>query len=132
MFGDVLKQKAYLLKDSSLNKMANNAFWKVLRDIATEDIINYYPEKVDSINAIQIYYSILKENEQFIPNYLCEEVPSNGQERYRIINRNLWSSNAFHTDGLANQKGIIAEKKLNTNRSGYRILYGGINNDNKE
>ena len=45
MFGDVLKQKAYLLKDSSLNKMADNAFWKVLRDIATTD-------KTDTIHAL--------------------------------------------------------------------------------
>ena len=40
-------------------------------------------------------------------------------------NRNVWSSNAFHPDGLAHQKGIIAYKEINENKKGSRIVYKG-------
>lgn len=125
MFGDVLRSKVSLLADSSVKKSDYNAFWVVLRDIAVEDINACYPEKVDSANAITIYYFILKNNEQYIPSDLIARLPSNGQERYRVINRNLWSSNAFHPDGLANQTGIVAERVFNCNRRGERIVYQG-------
>lgn len=125
MFGDILRSKVKLLAYSSARKSGDEAFWIILRDIAVEDIKACYPEKVDSGNAIGIYYSILKNNEKFIPDELLERLPSNGQEKYRVINRNLWSSNAFHPDGLANQKGIVAERVFNCDRRGERIIYRG-------
>ena len=60
MFGDILRSKVKLLAYSSARKSGGNAFWIILRDIAVEDIKACYPEKVDSGNAIGIYYSILK------------------------------------------------------------------------
>ena len=125
MFGDVLRRKAHLLLNTSDNKYAKDSFWAVLKNIAVEDIRSCYPEKVDSSNAIAVYYSILKENTQYIPEKLLEVSPSNNQEKFRIKNRNMWSSNAFHPDGLANQPGIVAEKKMNETRRGYRIIYQG-------
>ena len=125
MFGDVLRNKICLLASTSAKKSGEDAFWITLRNIAIEDIKACYPEKVDSNNAIGIYYSILKNNEKYIPVELVERLPSNGQEKYRVINRNLWSSNAFHPDGLANQEGIIAKRFFNCERRGERIIYQG-------
>lgn len=125
MFGDVLRKKAYLLSSASTKKVGENAFWVILRNIAAEDIRACYPDKVDSANAVPLYYSILKENEQYIPSEFLETMESNGQEKYRVKNRNMWTSNAFHPDGLANQNGIIAERILNENRKGDRIVYQG-------
>ena len=84
-----------------------------------------YPFKVDSDTAISVYYDILSENENFIPRYYKEKYQCNGQERYRVGNRNVWSSNAFHPDGLAHQKGIIAYKEINENKKGSGIVYKG-------
>ena len=124
-FGDVLKANLYKLKRCSIKKNAHDTFWKVLRDIAVEEIKANYPFKVDSDTAISVYYDILSENENFIPRYYKEKYQCNGQERYRVGNRNVWSSNAFHPDGLAHQKGIIAYKEINENKKGSRIVYKG-------
>lgn len=124
-FGDVLKANLYKLKSCSIKKNAPNTFWKVLRDIAVKEIKANYPFKVDSDTAISVYYDILSENENFIPSYYKEKYQCNGQERYRVGNRNVWSSNAFHPDGLAHQKGIIAYKEINENKKGSRIVYKG-------
>ena len=124
-FGDVLKANLYKLKRCSIKKNAPDTFWKVLRDIAVEEIKANYPFKVDSDTAISVYYDILSENENFIPRYYIEKYQCNGQERYRVGNRNVWSSNAFHPDGLAHQKGIIAYKEINENKKGSRIVYKG-------
>lgn len=125
MFGDVLRRKAYLLADASGNKLSDNAFWVILRNIAVEDIKACYPDRVDSVNAVPLYYNILKENIQYIPQEYIEKMPSNNQEKFRVKNRNMWTSNAFHPEGLANQPGIIAEKVLNETRKGDRIIYQG-------
>lgn len=95
MFGDVLRKKAYLLASATIKKTGENAFWVILRDIAVEDIKACYPDKVDSVNAVPLYYSILKENERYIPAEFLEKMESNGQEKYRVKNRNMWTSNAF-------------------------------------
>lgn len=122
MLGDVLREKAYLLADASTNKCASNAFWIILRDIAVEEIIrNERP--VDSDIIIPLYYDILLENIQYIPEYFQIATPSNKQERFRVINRNLFTSNAFNPDGLANQPGIIAHQELNDNRGGRRVVF---------
>lgn len=126
MFGDVLRNNIDKLSTANAAKGGNNPFWRVLRDIAVEDIKAYAPNKVDSINAISIYYEILKENEYYLPLELTERLPSNGQERYRVQNRNMWSSNAFHPDGIANQPGIFAEQKMNDTRRGKRIIFQGV------
>ena len=129
MFGDILRKKISLLQFTSYKKYGDDAFWVVLRNIAVEDIKACYPEKVDTINAVPLYYAILQENERYIPNELLETEPSNGQEKYRVLNRNMWTSNAFHPEGLANQEGIFAEKSLNETRKGNRIVYQGVKND---
>ena len=43
MFGDVLREKVYLLATASGNKSSDNAFWVILRNIAVEDIKACYP-----------------------------------------------------------------------------------------
>jgi hypothetical protein len=122
-FGDVLRKKIHLLSFASESKFGTNAFWEILKRIAVEDIYEIYPQKVDSDIAIPIYFEILQENESLLPVYFCQKLPSNHQERYRVINRNLFSSNAFHPDGLANQEGILAHKEINVDKKGYRIVY---------
>lgn len=131
MFGDVLRKKITLLSNTSVNKNDTNSFWIVLRDIAVEDIKRCYPEKIDSSDAIALYYEILRNNECYIPKELTETLPSNGQEKYRVKNRNMWSSNAFNTDGLANQPGIKAKKVINKLKNGEKIIYQGVSNDYK-
>lgn len=131
-FGDVLKKRIGELTNSSKNKNASDAFWIILRDIAVEEINSIYPHRVDSNVAIPIYYDILSSNEEFLPAYFCEILPSNKQERYRVLNRNMWRSNAFHPEGLANQPYVNARIEVNTDRYGTCIVYQGVENyDNK-
>lgn len=131
-FGDVLKRRIGELAYSSTNKKASDAFWIILRDIAVEEINSIYPHKVDSNVAIPIYYDILANNEKILPPYFCEILPSNKQERYRVLNRNMWRSNAFHPDGLANHPHINATVEVNIDRYGTCIVYQGVENyDNK-
>ena len=125
-FGDYLKNHIYLLKNASLKKVGRDAFWEILKRIAVNEILSIYPNKVDSDIAVPIYYEILSKNEKQFPQYFSEKLASNNQERYRVINRNLWTSNAFHKDGLANQKEISAHKIINENKKGERIVYQGV------
>ena len=125
-FGDYLRRNIYLLKNASRKKVGPDAFWEILRSIAVQDILSIYPAKIDSDTAIPIYYQILDENKDKIPPYSLEKLSSNHQERYRVINRNLWSSNAFHPNGLANQKEILAYKEINEDKKGERIVYQGV------
>lgn len=122
MIGDVLRKKINLLADVSENKKAPNALWIVLRDIAREEIIEY-GRKVDSDIIIPIYYSIIVENQDILPAYFCERLVSNKQERFRVVIRNVFSSNAFHNDGLANMEGIVAYKEINKMKKGERIIF---------
>lgn len=122
MLGDVLKKNLYKLEHASNKKNGKDAFWVILRDIAIEEIIEY-GNPIDSDTIIPIYYKIMCENPNNIPHYYKEIVPSNNQERFRVIIRNLFSSNAFHCDGLANQKGIYAYKETNDIKKGRRIVY---------
>ena len=129
MFGDILRKSMHKFEDASKNKRSENAFWKILRDIAVEEIKNHHPQKIDSAIAIDAYYSILKKNEFLIPEYFKGIMKSNKQERYRVINRNLWSSNSSNQDGLASQPFVIANKMINEERNGYKVIYswGGEN-----
>ncbi len=122
MLGDVLKREISKLQFASTKKSDKNAFWILLRDIAVQEIIEL-GEPIDSDVIIPIYYEILCDNERFIPDFFKEINPSNGQTKYRVANRNLFSSNAFHPDGLANQNGISAFKEINESKKGYRIVY---------
>ena len=122
MLGDVLKRNLNRLKYASTKKIGNDAFWVILREIAVEEIIEY-GGAVDSDTIIPLYYDILCHNLIFIPQYFQETLPSNNQERFRVIIRNLFSSNAFHPDGLANQDGIYAYKEINELKKGERIVY---------
>ena len=134
MLGDVLKREIDKLRYASKNKDDENAFWIILRDIATSEIIEY-DDLIDSDTIIPIYYQIICENIEKIPQYFCEKLPSNNQERFRIIIRNLFSSNAFNSNGLAKQNGISAYKTTNESKKGDRIVYYkikdmGATNDN--
>lgn len=122
MLGDVLKREIYKLSYSSQKKSDDNAFWVVLRDIAVKEIIEY-GAPVDSDTIIPIYYDILRNNLEYIPEHFQKVLPSNKQERFRVVIRNLFSSNAFHPDGLARQEGIVARKETNEFKKGERIVY---------
>lgn len=124
-FGDCLTRK---LKNGDFlaceeKKSSPNAFWIMLRDTAVEDIKECYPQKIDSDIATRIYYSILLEHIKCLPDFICTILPSNKQERFRVVNRNLFSSNAFHPDGLANQPGVCAYKNDNVKRKGEKIVF---------
>ena len=114
------------LSSASENKCATDAFWIILRDIAVQEILAVYPSKVDSDIAVEVYYNILCDNEALIPSYFKEKLKSNKQERFRVINRNMWTSNAFHPDGLANQPQVNAYKEINPDRKGEKIIYQGV------
>jgi len=125
-FGDVLKRNIHNLSEASEGKNDSNAFWIILRDIAVMEIMAIYPQKVDSDIAVDVYYNILSENSLSLPPYFKQKLKSNKQERFRVINRNMWTSNAFHAEGLANQPSIKAYKELNPYRKGEKIVYQGI------
>lgn len=120
MVGDVLRENLYKLSVSSKN--GEKAFWLILRDIAVEEIIKH-GEPIDSDEIIPIYYRIMCENIKILPTYFQGKLPSNNQYRFRAIIRNLFSSNAFHSTGLANQKGILARKETNATKKGERVVY---------
>lgn len=122
MLGDVLRREIHRLKYASQKKVGHTAFWVILRDIAIEEIIEY-GGPIDSDTIIPLYYDIVCNNLENIPLYFQEILPSNNQERFRVIIRNLFSSNAFHPDGLANQDGIYAYKEINESKKGERIVY---------
>lgn len=133
MLGEVLRSRIHELSMASTNKLGEDAFWVILRDIARDEILSIYPQKVDSDTIVPIYYEILSSNLDYIPDYFKQKLDSNNQERYRVINRNLFTSNAFHQDGLANQEGIKACKKINEGKKGERIVYqGDVNYVNKK
>ena len=133
MLGMVLKSRIHELSNAGTNKLGDDAFWVILRNIARDEIISLYPSKVDSDTIVPVYYEILCDNLDYIPDYFQERLDSNGQERFRVINRNLFTSNAFHPDGLANQPGIKAYKDMNESKKGERIVYqGDVNYVNKK
>ena len=125
MLGDILKREIWRLRYASEKKVGDDAFWIILRNIAVDEIIEY-GDYIDSDTIIPIYYEIMRENIEHIPLYFRERLPSNNQERFRVIIRNLFSSNAFHPDGLANQEGIYAYKEVNESKKGERIVYRKI------
>lgn len=125
MFGDILKKNIDRLSSCSSKKNDSNAFWIVLRNIAVDEIKALKPQRIDSDIAIAIYYQILLENLDKIPEYYKQKLKSNNQDRFRVVNRNLWSSNAFNFDGLANQNGIQAYTELNESKKGSRIIFKG-------
>ena len=132
-FGDCLIDK--LKKGVFLNcdgkKTSKNAFWIVLRDCAAEDILACAPNEVDSHIAVSAYYAIMIKYIDYLPDFICEIIPSNGQERFRIVNRNIFTSNAFNPDGLANHPGITAYKIMNESRRGSKIVFKAEEKDNE-
>lgn len=126
MLGSVLKSRLHELSNASENKFAEDAFWIILRNIARDEILALYPQKVDSDTIVPVYYEILSSNLDYIPEYFKEKLESNNQERFRVINRNMFTSNAFHPDGLANQEGIEAYKDYNESKKGERVIYRGV------
>ena len=122
MLGDVLRENLSRLINTTTSKVGENAFYVVLKEIAVQEILEH-GSPIDSDTIIPLYYNILHENIDFIPDYFKEVLPSNKQERFRVIVRNIFSSNAFHTDGIANHKEIYAYKRVNENKKGGRIVY---------
>lgn len=122
MLGDVLKRNLYRFKDATKKKVGENAFWIILREIAVQEIIEF-GRPIDSDTIIPLYYNIMRDNIDLIPSYFQEILPSNHQERFRVKIRNLFTSNAFHPDGLANQKNIYAYKEINKNKKGERVVF---------
>ena len=128
MLGDVLKKRVSELKGTTDTKGGPNPFWKKLRDIAREEIITLAPSKVDSNRIIPMYYKILSQNLDCLPEGMKKVLPSNKQERYRVAVRNLFSTNvnnARHPEGLANQPGIKAYQVYNSDRRGKKTVYQG-------
>lgn len=76
MLGDVLKREIHNLQFSSSKKVGPNAFWIILRNIAVEEIIEY-GDPIDSDTIIPLYYEIMSQNLNFIPEYFQEILPSN-------------------------------------------------------
>ena len=124
-FGDILKSNLHRFRNVTSSRSCETPFWMIIRDIAAQEILAVAPSKVDSDIAVEIFYQILKENEDMLPTYYRAKLKSNNQERFRVINRNVWTSNAFHPDGLARQNGIKAFKELNPSRKGRKIIYQG-------
>ena len=124
-FGDCLLKKLHEneFMTCSENKNSPQAFWVMLRDAAVEDIKCISPSKIDSDVAISFYYDILSVNTDYLPDFICDIVPSVKQERFRVANRNLFSSNAFHSEGLENIKGIYSYKIYNSKCKGEKIVY---------
>lgn len=122
MLGDVLKRRVHTLVDATDRRTGSDAFWIMLRDIARDEIIEH-KLPVDSDIIIPIYYDILCDNLQYIPGHFKETLPSNGQRRFWVVIRNIFSSNSFHKAGLANQPGITAYKEINEFKKGERIVY---------
>ncbi|UUD37113.1 Uncharacterised protein [Mycoplasmopsis californica] len=122
MIGDVLKRELSLLLNTSKNKNAKNAFWRLIRDIAVQDI-KEFAKPIDSQTLIDCYYKILNSNLSYIPSYFQETLKSNKQKRYRVILRNIFTSNANHKDGLIHQKGIEYKTEHNLVRAGKKIIY---------
>lgn len=128
MLGDVLKKRISELKTCSENSRSANALWKKLRDIAVEEIIAHN-QQIDSDIIVPIYYEILMRNKKYIPITFLK-ILNNNQERIRVLNRNLFTSNCLHKDGLGNQKGIKVRKIVNVNRKGFRYVFEKSNYDN--
>lgn len=128
MLGDVLKKRISELKTCSENSRSENALWKKLRDIAVEEII-VHNQPIDSDIIVPIYYEILMQNKKYIPITFLK-ILNNNQERIRVLNRNLFTSNCLHKDGLGNQKGIKVKKIVNVNRKGFRYVFEKSNYDN--
>ena len=125
MIGDVLKKRIKELSqaiDGSGIKQGRK-LWQILKDIAIEEIMFLSPDRVSSSDIIPIYYSIIRENQNILSPYNREILPSNGQERFRVVVRNLFVTNAFHQDGLANYRSIKANRVVNSDRRGCRIVY---------
>lgn len=123
MFGDILEKNIYRFKNASSKKNSKDAFWIILRDIAIEELKEYSPNEIDSGYATEIYYKILNKHETYLPEHFKEKIKSNNQERYRVINRNLWSSNNNNSNGLCKQPGVCAKSKMNEDKSGYKTVY---------
>ena len=122
MLGDVLKKRLSDLSEAESKKSSKKALWMIIRDIAADEI-RELGEPVDSDILVPVYYNIIKENEHYLPDYYRERLQCNNQERYRVIIRNVFTSNAFNPDGLANQKGILARKEINERKKGERIVF---------
>ncbi len=125
MIGDVLKRRICEVSDAKGGRGIKDGkkLWQILKDIAIEEIRLLSNERISSNDIIPVYYQILKENQNMLSPYYIEVLPSNKQERFRVVIRNLFVTNAFHVDGLANVKGIKAVRVVNSNRRGCRVIY---------
>lgn len=126
MIGDVLKERLNEVRHSEDKRKGDSSFCEVIKRIAVEEINELYPERIDSDVIIEVYYKILSQHKDYIPTSLLEITPSNGQERFRNAVRNIFTSNAYHTNGLANNPNLKVVKVVNENRKGRRYSYKGV------
>ena len=84
MLGDVLRSRLDELKCSSIRPSDKNSFWIVLRNIARDEILAMYPNKVDSDTIIPIYYDILSQNIDYVPLELRRVLPSNNRSHIEL------------------------------------------------
>ena len=125
MIGDILKGRILEIRNAGdgRGKKDGIKLWQILKKIALEEIKSLAPDRVSSNDIIPVYYNIILENQNLLSDYYREVLPSNKQERFRVVIRNLFVTNAFHPDGLANSKGVKAVKVVNSDRRGCRVVY---------
>ena len=126
MLGDILISRLDEIKKSEDSPRGTNAFCEVIKRIAVDEINALYPEKVDSDVIVEVYYEILLKNIDKIPPTMTSLAPSDKQYRFRISVRNVFTSNAFHSNGLANHPRLKAIKVVNDERKGRRYTYQGV------
>lgn len=110
------------IKDSIKN--TGKDFYIFLKECFICDLIlNYNKTNANHIywsnEIIPIYYEILKENETFLPEETLEINDSTQQKKYRIINRNIFSSNSDNKNGLQNRRELEC-KRIGRNL-GYKL-----------
>ena len=125
MLGDILKGRLNEVKKSIDSSRGQNAFCEVIKKIAIDEINALYPQKIDSNIIVETYYKILLDNMGYIPVPL-KELSANGQYRFRISVRNVFTSNANHSNGLANSPYLNVKRIVNDNRKGRRYSYQGV------
>ncbi len=130
MLGDILISRLNEVKQSKDKRSGNDAFCEVIKRIAIDEINAIYPKKIDSDIIVEVYYNILLNNLDYIPASLKKLSPSNGQYRFRIAVRNIFTSNSDHSNGLSNNSKLHTVKIVNDARKGKHYTYQGVKNDN--
>ena len=102
-------------------KDINKDFYKFVIEVFICDLIYEYNitlknQEVISNDVIPLYFDILKNNEGKLNEQLTKELKSNNQKRYRVIIRNIFTSNSENTEGLQNRVELAASRTSNPTR----------------